>query len=192
MKCQCVFTHYSNVTCCLKSPIVCWKASSGLQQSSHQSSTLLALCEGNPPLTGGFPSQRASNVEIILMSWCLHVELHLISANSSTSRSQGSHLEVGMVELQYEPWNCWKILWTFSSNFDQYFLITKNLCSHDNTQRNSKDDMLGCGLVITVPADGHIKCQAISFIEPMHRNKPNITYLPSHLLAFWPCRYITW
>ena len=24
-------------------------------------STLLALCEGNPPVTGGFPSQRASN-----------------------------------------------------------------------------------------------------------------------------------
>ena len=28
----------------------------------HQSSTLLALCEGKPPVTGGFPSQRASNV----------------------------------------------------------------------------------------------------------------------------------
>ena len=24
-------------------------------------SILLALCEGNPPVTGGFPSQRASN-----------------------------------------------------------------------------------------------------------------------------------
>ena len=30
-------------------------------------STLLALCEGNPPVTGGFPSQRASNVDF----WCL-------------------------------------------------------------------------------------------------------------------------
>ena len=26
-------------------------------------SALLALCEGNPPVTGGFPSQRASNVD---------------------------------------------------------------------------------------------------------------------------------
>ena len=26
---------------------------------------LLALCEGNPPVTGGFPSQRASNAEVI-------------------------------------------------------------------------------------------------------------------------------
>ena len=25
-------------------------------------SLLLALCEGNPPVTGGFPSQRASNM----------------------------------------------------------------------------------------------------------------------------------
>ena len=47
----------------------------------HQSSALLALCEGNPPVTnvalceekppvtGGFPSQRASNAESISMAW---------------------------------------------------------------------------------------------------------------------------
>ena len=29
-------------------------------------STLLALCEGNPPVTGGFPSQQTSNVVL----WC--------------------------------------------------------------------------------------------------------------------------
>ena len=29
-------------------------------------SILLALCEGNPPVTGGFPSQKANNVE----HWC--------------------------------------------------------------------------------------------------------------------------
>ena len=27
-------------------------------------SSLLALCEGNPPVTGGFPSQRANNAEL--------------------------------------------------------------------------------------------------------------------------------
>ena len=31
-------------------------------------SILLALCEGIPPVTGGFPSQRASNTENISMS----------------------------------------------------------------------------------------------------------------------------
>ena len=35
----------------------------------HQSSVLQALCEGNPPVTGGFPSQRASNTESVSMSW---------------------------------------------------------------------------------------------------------------------------
>ena len=29
---------------------------------NHQRSALLAVCEGNPPLTGGFPSQMASHV----------------------------------------------------------------------------------------------------------------------------------
>ena len=32
--------------------------------------TFLALCEGNPPVTGGFPSQRASNVELLCLVWC--------------------------------------------------------------------------------------------------------------------------
>ena len=30
-------------------------------------STLLALCQGNPPVTGGFPSQRTSHTAF----WCL-------------------------------------------------------------------------------------------------------------------------
>ena len=38
----------------------------------HQSSALLPLCEGNPPVTGGFPSQRASNEESVSMSWRHH------------------------------------------------------------------------------------------------------------------------
>ena len=45
----------------------------GLIQASkkrtHRSSALLALWEGNPPVTGGFPSQRASYV--ILTSSCM-------------------------------------------------------------------------------------------------------------------------
>ena len=32
-------------------------------------STLQALCAGNPPVTGGFPVQRASNAESASMSW---------------------------------------------------------------------------------------------------------------------------
>ena len=39
----------------------------------------LALCEWNPLVTGGFPSQRASNVESIFMSWHHHVIIWFIS-----------------------------------------------------------------------------------------------------------------
>ena len=37
----------------------------GWQQRNHESSTLLTPCEGNPPMTCGFPSQRVSNAENI-------------------------------------------------------------------------------------------------------------------------------
>ena len=33
-------------------------------------SVLLALCGGNPPVTGGFPSQRASDTELWWLLWC--------------------------------------------------------------------------------------------------------------------------
>ena len=32
------------------------------------------LCEGNPPMTGGFPAERASNVENASISWRYHVD----------------------------------------------------------------------------------------------------------------------
>ena len=49
---------------------VCLPACSGRHQRNHQRSPLLACCEGNPPATGGFPVQRASNVESVSMKRC--------------------------------------------------------------------------------------------------------------------------
>ena len=47
---------------CAEGPPVMWIL---YETSSHRKlSSLLALCEGNPPVTGGFPSQRASNMNI--------------------------------------------------------------------------------------------------------------------------------
>ena len=34
---------------------------------------ITGLCEGNPPVTGGFPSQRASNAENVFIWWHHHV-----------------------------------------------------------------------------------------------------------------------
>ena len=51
---------------CISLSTVCSTICSGWRKRKHQSSLLLALCEGNPPFAGGFPSQRASNKEL----WC--------------------------------------------------------------------------------------------------------------------------
>ena len=40
--------------------------------TTYTSSVSLALCEGNPLVASGFPSQRAINVESISMSWRHH------------------------------------------------------------------------------------------------------------------------
>ena len=45
------------------------------QTKKYQSSTLLVLYLSNPWVTGGFPTQRASNAESVSMSWCHHHEL---------------------------------------------------------------------------------------------------------------------
>ena len=44
----------------------------GQQPRNHQRSALLGICEGNPLVNGGFPSQRASNAEIVSISWHHH------------------------------------------------------------------------------------------------------------------------
>ena len=44
---------------------VCSTACVACQKKKHQSSAFLALCEGNPPVTGGFPSQMESDAEIV-------------------------------------------------------------------------------------------------------------------------------
>ena len=58
---------------------VCSTAHSSWQQRKHQSSALLAVCKGNPPVSRRFPSQRASNVKSISIS-CPHHASGLTSA----------------------------------------------------------------------------------------------------------------
>ena len=43
--------------------IVCSTVRSGTDQKKTSKLGVIALCEGNPPVTGGFPTQRASNAE---------------------------------------------------------------------------------------------------------------------------------
>ena len=55
--------HHMNVieSHIMGNSVVCSTAYSDWQQRKHHRSALLALCEGHPPVNGGFPSQRASN-----------------------------------------------------------------------------------------------------------------------------------
>ena len=50
---------------------VCSEVSSGWHQREHQSISSLTPFEGNPTVTGGFPSQRAGNVRYVSVSWPL-------------------------------------------------------------------------------------------------------------------------
>ena len=52
---------------------------------------LLTLCEGNPPVTSGTPSQRASNMVTFSMSWRHHDLWEL---------RQGSHMLIHMITPQ--------------------------------------------------------------------------------------------
>ena len=61
----CVYTKWS---------LVYSRVCSGWHQRKHQNSMLLAHCEGNPLMTGGFPSQRASNMESVSMAWRHHAK----------------------------------------------------------------------------------------------------------------------
>ena len=55
-------SHHQPLQCLLSSLL-------GLTSKKHHRPTLLALCEGNPPVTSRFTSQRASRVEGVSMSW---------------------------------------------------------------------------------------------------------------------------
>ena len=53
---------------CLFVTVVC----SSCHQRKPQSFASLALCEGNPPVVGGSPSQKTTSAESISMSWYCH------------------------------------------------------------------------------------------------------------------------
>ena len=67
--------------------IVCTIVGTGPDQRKHQSSASLAFCAGNSPVTGEFPTQKASNVENISICWRYHAlhHYHYILCRLSTT-----------------------------------------------------------------------------------------------------------
>ena len=77
--------HHSEVTRCTpvfqiygNSTVFFFNCLFRLTTKKHESSGILAPCEGNPPVTGGFPSQKASKADSIFIS-CHHPETLMTS-----------------------------------------------------------------------------------------------------------------
>ena len=85
-------------------------ACSGIDQTNYQSSALLAFCEGNPPVTGRFPSQRTSNVENVSMSLYYYVTymLSVLEAvnhvASTTFNASSDYLKVSVTTFPLQVW----------------------------------------------------------------------------------------
>ena len=56
------------------------------------------LCEGYPPVTAGFPSQRASNAENVSIWWCHHGRLGI----SSGRRGDGLNMGAGIFAKSHD------------------------------------------------------------------------------------------
>ena len=54
--------------------IVCLTICSGAHQRKYQKLRVTGLCEGNPPVIGGFPSQRVRNAKNVSIWWCHHAK----------------------------------------------------------------------------------------------------------------------
>ena len=60
-------------------------------QRKHQSSVSLAICEGNSPVTGEFPSQRASYAESVSIWWYHHANILKPTIHKGWYQPTGGH-----------------------------------------------------------------------------------------------------
>ena len=107
------FWHYSDFTRALrrlKSPTT-WLF---VRQLVQDYGTLLALCEGSSSVTGGFPSQRASNADSDSMAWRHDGEVACSSVlfTSNTLRCVSWHdwLPLGAFNIATQICKC--LVWT--------------------------------------------------------------------------------
>ena len=59
----------------------------------------LALCEGNSPVTGEFPTQRASDAKKVFLSWCHHEILQYFSSVSEMNKNNMGITRIHLVTI---------------------------------------------------------------------------------------------
>ena len=122
----CLKYHYSDVKWLpwhLDSPALQQFVQTGWHQRKHQSSASLPLCEWNPPVTDGFPSQRIINAEsvvrprILVMYWSIttiYFSLKVLfpqlkkkhskrKLTQDAPRKYTNHLNIILSKLRYLP-----------------------------------------------------------------------------------------
>ena len=82
--------------------LVCSNRLFRLISKKHQLSALLVLCEENPSVTGGFSSQKASNVGIVPMPW-----RHQLVSESSINFVSDQTWEAIASPLYNTDWQFW-------------------------------------------------------------------------------------
>ena len=108
----------------------------------HQGSVLLALWEGNSPVTGEFPTQRASNAEKASIWWRHHKMGHIETSVRLLNKLQILGFFIGMernIMLNYNiyPHVVWVILavlrFLYSCKYQFWNRGSQHLVSMDNT-----------------------------------------------------------
>ena len=91
-------------------------------------SALLALCEGNPPATGGFPSQRPVTRSGALMFSFMFAWTNVWANNRNPGdlRRHGAHYDVIVIY-----WHC--VTWRRQNNVDESLYFDKESVTHPHT-----------------------------------------------------------
>ena len=112
--------------------IVCSTVFQSDKKRSNLWSILLVLCEGNKPVTGGFPSQRAINVESVYILWHHHDSDDSIKQGKEATQEYGNFTHDLLFLFSFQvswPENLWNqsgmYVHAYFGIFYQYPLINQ-------------------------------------------------------------------
>ena len=94
-----------------------------MTSSNGEFSALLAFCEGNPPVTGGFSSQRASDEELLVFSlFCAWTSGWANNQDAGDLRHHSTHYNVTVMYI--DQW--FAVLWFSDTSLQHTAMDLKN------------------------------------------------------------------